>query len=321
MAKMVLSTLQTTVQSWLDSTKQANGTYSITTNNIYSLVDKIGKLVTIDGDFQDKLPELDGDNLPFGTTIEEYFLDLILPEVNSFDQTQDGTSTIPYRKPIAEAPAYNYTFGKKRIVTSEPYNNIERACLTAEDASNLVTKIIKRLTDSKSIYKYALKKQLLGNAIDKAITASLKTTLAVPTDTTTSEAFIKKAKELVENASFANEGNSLTNTLIGASPSLTLYIKKGVMPTVEVDALAGAFNEAKMAIPATIKVLDDFGKFTDDAKVWAFLVDTRGVKLHAHYEAVRTDESGYDDYVTFTDHSEYTGFISKFVFMHVLMTA
>lgn len=321
MAKMTLSQLKSTVASWLDETKQANGTFTASTDNIYDLVDKIGDVVTIAQNFQDKLPELDGADLPYGTTVEEYMLSLILPEANSFNQDQDSDNTIPYRKPVAEEAAYNYTFGKKRIVTSVPYNNVERAALDSTDAANFVTMITERLQNSESLYKYGLKKQLIGNMINKACDASLTQTIAIPTDTVTSEAFIKAVKEAVEAAAFANEGNALdTNALIGQAEGLTLYVKKGVMPTVEVDALAGAFNKADLAIPATVKVLDDFGTI-DDANVYAVLVDTRGIKLRPHYLATRTDESGYNDYITFTKHSEYTGFISKFTYVKVFKSA
>ena len=100
---------------------------------------------------------------------------------------------------------------------------------------------------------------------------------------------------------------------------MTLFIKKGVMPTIEVDALAGAFNRGDLAIPAKIKVIDDFG---DNATgVYAMLVDTRGIKLHNGYRAIRTDEHGGEDFVTFTLHSENTGFISKYTFLKVYKSA
>lgn len=317
MAKLTLSQLKTTVAGWLDEAKQAASTYTLTTNNIYDLIDKIGDVVTISQTFSDKLPELDGNDLPYGTTVEEYMLGLILPEANAFDQDTDSDNTIPYRKPVAEAPAYNFSFGKKRIVTSVPYNNVERAALNSADAASFVTMITERLENSESLYKYGLKKQLIGNLINKAVDASLTETVAIPTDTTTSEAFIKAVKEAVEEASFANEGNALDkDAVIGSAPELTLYVKKGVMPTVEVDALAGAFNKADLAIPANVKVLDDFGTI-DDSGVYAVLVDPRGIKLRSHYQATRTDESGYNDFITFTKHSEYTGFISKFTYVKV----
>lgn len=317
MAKMTLSGLNSFVATYVDKAKQA-GAWSGTTNNIFGLIDKIGKQITIDGKFQDKLPEMDGEDLPYGKTIEEWFVDLILPQ--TYTAPVDGNDYgAVYAKPTVEAAAYSYTLGRRKIPVSKPYDDYERAALGATEAANFSTKIVERLYNSESLYRFAQKKQLLANMIYKAENATnaatLVQTIAIPVDTLTSEAFIKQVKEDVETASFANEGHNLGNCLIGEAPELMLYVKKGVMPTVQVDALAGAFNKEDLAIPAKVKVVDDFGD--NNTGVYAMLVDPRGVKLHNGYRAIRTDENGGEDFVTFTLHSENTGFISKYVFVKV----
>ena len=84
MAKMTLTDLKTQAVAYVAAAKQA-GAFSATTNNLIGLVDKIGKIVMLDGTFTDKLPEFDGENLPLGKTIEEYFIDLIAP--STYDAT------------------------------------------------------------------------------------------------------------------------------------------------------------------------------------------------------------------------------------------
>ena len=321
MAKMTLDGLHSFVATYVDKSKQA-GEWIGRAVSVMQLMEKIGKQITIDGSFEDKLPELDGEDLPYGKTIEEWFVDLILPTV--FTKPEDGqTYGVKYVKPSVEQASYCYTLGRRKLETSKPYDDYERAALGATEAADFSTKIVERLYNSESLYKYAQKKQLLANMIAKAEAATnaatLVQTIAAPTDTNTAEAFIKQIKEDVETAGFANEGHNLGNCLIGAAPEMTLFIKKGVMPTIEVDALAGAFNRGDLAIPAKIKVIDDFG---DNATgVYAMLVDTRGVKLHNGYRAIRTDEHGGEDFVTFTLHSENTGFISKYTFLKVYKSA
>lgn len=73
--KMTLKEIEAAVASYVAAANQA-GTWSATTNNLAGLLDKIAKTVTIDGLFEDKLPELDGEELPLGKTIEEYYQDL-----------------------------------------------------------------------------------------------------------------------------------------------------------------------------------------------------------------------------------------------------
>lgn len=317
MAKMTISGLQTLAKTYVAAAKQA-GTWTNSSNNLYKAVDKIGKMVMIDGQFIDKLPELDGDELPLGKTIEEYFIDLTLPEAYGAIATEGGKDPAP-ALPTVENCSYSYSLGREKIKTTVPYDNVERAARSVEDASNMITKILERLGNSYEMFKFAAKKQLLGNAADKAVTAKLVTTIAKPVDTATSEAFIKQIKQDVETASFPNEGG-LNGSLIGAAPELVLYVKKGVMPIVEVDALAGAFNEGRLAIPAKIKVVDDFGTMTNTG-VYAILVDPRGIKLHRDYHAIRQSENADGDFINYVDHSEHTGFISKNVFIKAYKAA
>ena len=311
MAKMTINGLQTLAQTYVAAAKQA-GAWNASTNNMYGAIDKIGKMVMLDGGFIDKLPELDGEELPLGKTIEEYFIDLTLPEAYS-NITAEGAKDVVPALPTVEQCSYSYSLGREKIKTTVPYDNVERAARTTADASNMITKVLERLGNSYEMFKFAAKKQLIGNAADKAVTAGLVKTIAIPTNTATGEAFIKQVKEDVETASFPNEGG-LNKSLIGAAPSLVLYVKKGVMPSLEVDTLAGAFNEGRLAIPASVKVVDDFGIMTD-TKVWAVLVDPRGIKLHRDYHAIRQSENGDGDFINYVDHSEHTGFISKNVFI------
>ena len=327
MAKMTLSGLGSFLASYVDASKQA-GTFSASTNNLYALVDKIGEIITLKGDFNDKLPELDGSDLPFGKTVEETLIDLVLPALYGTDGTMteanattEGAKDIVPAYPSIEAAAYSYTLGRNKIKITRPYDYIEGGCNNESDFIQLVGDILWALESSASLTRYTMKKYLIGNAITKALAllTPLSHVMSIPADTATSEAFIKQVKEDVEDASFPNEGNCLSGALIGASPELVLYVKKGVMPVVEVDALAGAFHEERMAIPARVKIVDDFGGA--NAKVFAFLVDPRGIKLKNSYRATRAQENADGDFVNFVRHEENTGFISKHVFMKVYMTA
>ena len=325
MAKMTISDLKSFAAGYVDASKQA-GAWVGSTNNLYGLVDKIGKIVSLKGDFSDKLPELEGDELPFGKTIEETMIDLVLPTTygtngvaTEANATTEGAKDVTPAYPSIEAAAYSYTLGRIKTKITRPYDYIEAGCQDATQVGELTGDIMWALESSMSLTRYNLKKYLLGNAITKAVTAGLVENIAVPVDTATSEAFIKQVKEDVENASFAGENTSLSKALIGACPRLVLYVKKGVMPVVEVDALAGAFHAENLAIPAEIKVVDDFGGA--DSNVWGFLVDPRGIKLHNSYKAIRSKENADGDFVNFVEHEENTGFISKHVFMKVYKAA
>lgn len=319
MAKMTLSGVQSFAATYVDASLQA-GAWNATTNNLLGLIDKIGKIVTIDGEYNDPLQILNGDELPLGKTIEEYFIDLVLPTAYT-DPATDGALDLTPNFPTVESVTYSYTLGRNYIKVSEPYNNIERAANTAKDAANMTAKIIERLYNSETLYEYVLKKNLLGNAATKAITASsnLYTEIAKPVDTLTGEAFIKAVKGDIEAARFATDTNNLGQFLNGKPRSLVLFLNKGVMPSIEVDTLAGAFNEKKLAVPCEVIIVDDFGSAA--SSVYGILADPRGLKLHNTYRAVRSRENATGDFINFVEHTEFTAFISTASYIHVYKTA
>ena len=166
MAKLSLEELKALAQAYVGSNKQAYATYTEAHNNIVGLLDKIGKIVQLDTSFFDKLPEMDGDNLPNGKTVEEYFQDLIEPV--DWNQDTDGSRVMRFYSPTYRPVCYNYSLGKKIIPTSIPNNNIERAVNNPEQAVNIIATMTKRLSDSKAVYKYQVKRELLGKLCDLA---------------------------------------------------------------------------------------------------------------------------------------------------------
>ena len=326
MAKLTSAQLKAAMQTYVAAAKQA-GAWSASTDNFAGLLDKIGKTIQISGMYNDQLPELDGDNLPLGKTIEEYFIDLTLPTAYT-DITTEGAKDIVPALPSVEDVCYSYSLGRQKIKTTVPYDNVERAFNSANDASNALTDITMKLQNSYDISKYYEKKQLLGNAISKCLAQKATNTdvykaIAKPVDTATSEAFITQVKADVEDASFAHEGG-LANAFIGASPELMLFVKKGVVPSIQVTAMAGAFQRDELAIPARVKVVEDFGTITggtDGKEVFAVLADPRGIKLHNGYNATREAPNADGDFINYVRHFEDTGFISKYAYIKVYETA
>lgn len=319
---MTQAALKAAMATYVAAGKQA-GVWADSQDNLIKAIDKIGKTIQINGDYNDKLPELDGDNLPLGKTIEEYFIDLTMPATYSDITTEGAKDDVP-ALPDVEDCTYSYTLGRQKVKTTVPFDNVERAFNTTEGAADAITDISFKLQASVNMTRYQMKKQLLGNAISKAL--AVKSTVtdvykaqAIPTDTASAEDFILAVKEAAEDASFAHQGG-LGNRLIGAAPSLKLYVLKGVMPTVAVKAVAGAFQRDELAMPAEVKVVDDFGTITggtNGKSVYAVLVDERGLKLHNGYMASRYKENADGDFVNYVRHFEDTAFISKSSFIRV----
>mgnify|MGYP004654416827 FL=1 len=372
--RVTLKEMEAIVAAYVKAELQA-GTFTASKDNLAGLTDKIAKTLTIDGIYTDKLSELDGEELPYGKTIEEWFQDLVAVEVYNDYKTDDANSAYDALKPYYpsyEDCAYSYTLGRKVIPTTIKYDEYERAVTNGEELARITNMILKRLYDTYGVFKYDCKKQILANAVKKcdeamsttgatpvatanatfAVTkgtrysntatgevaigvktdATAKTwannvkagnivvynlveTLAKPVDTQTGEAFVESVKKKVEDGEFISEGNALNGATIGAAEGLYLFVKKGLRPILDVQVEAGAFNPDKLAIPAKIVVVDDIP--TEDGKTYAILADTRAMRLHPTYMAIREQLNGRGDYMNYFLHTENTAFISKNCFLHV----
>ena len=145
MAKLSLPELNAYVASVVTATKLSNDTFSVTRDNIVGLVDKIGKIVTIDTVYNvDKLAMFDGEYLSFGKTIEEYQADLIMPQ--AFDPT--GANALAPHVSTFRPNFYSYTLGRQVIAQTLRNNDIERAVHFEAQLSEVVSILIKRIQDS-----------------------------------------------------------------------------------------------------------------------------------------------------------------------------
>lgn len=326
--KLTLSSVASLGTAYVKAENQGNTTFTATYDNIQGAVDKIGKTVVIDQVYEDKLAHLDAEDLPLGKNVEEYFMDLGLGSIYGAGQSnpgvQDDTNAgvegakenIPYF-PNFEDVAYSYKLGMWKISVARPLNYIQSGCNSEEAAGRVIADIVGGLQKSASMHRYAFKKQLLANAISKAITAGCVTELPKPVDTQTAEAFIKAVKDAVRDASFPNEGNCLAGSgiCIGSAPELDLYVLKDVPSSLEVDAWAGAFQENRLALPATVRELDSFGD--DESGTYALLVDPRGIKFYRTFLEVLSGVNKEGAWFKSVRHEDDTAFISLYTFIRV----
>lgn len=314
---LTIETLKNAAAAYVDATKQLQSNFVPTVDDFTKTVCKIGEMTTLYLPHVDKLPELSGDNLPFGETIEEFMVNDFLPSDFSY---QDGApKKNATRATFAEA-VYSYPMKEQLWELGVPRNQFRRVSLGERSFGDLIASTLSTLDSSANAWNYAAKRQLLGNAaLEAAKIPALVDTITKPDNTQDGETFIKKVKQCVEVASDMNAGNLAQHTA-AAAPSLTLYIMQGVMPSLEVDTMAGAFNEAKLAIPATVKTVLDFGTASDSG-IYAILVDSRAIKLHDDILTVTSDYEGRMDQDNFYRHQKQTGFISKYGYIHVFKNA
>ena len=149
------------------------------------------------------------------------------------------------------------------------------------------------------------------------IKLDLVTEIAKPVSDVTGEAFIEQVLKDAEVASDYSEGHSLNGNCLGGNPEagLVLVMKQGILPSLKVQTLAGAFNKDELAMPAEIVVIPDFGDA--DADLYAVLVDRRIMRCHNTYRAVRENQNGQGDFLNMYYHSENTVHCSRNCFVKV----
>lgn len=311
MAKLTLANVAALAALYIDGNNITidDQTYTADRESITKLIVKIGKQLMLDSEFKDRLPELDGEELPYGTTIEEYFVNLTL--ATAHDPT--GAANLAPDDLVHEDPFYSKELGRKSIKVTIRDNKYNMAMLGGEALASLVGYLTKRLYDSYIVYIFAVKRQLIGHLID-GVTATRIVPLAKPVNTQTGEAFMKKVKELhTEMTEFESESHNEAGVL-AISPSVTLYVKgSDILPVIDVDVLAGAFNINKAEIPVHVKQLKNFGTLVTNTTAYAVMFDPRGVKLHPHKFTSTSAYNAEGEFTNFYLHITLIGFISPFI--------
>lgn len=365
--KLSLKELEAFVATQVDEDLIGTDDLSVIRSSLTGLCDKIGKQFTLDTGFEDNLAELGGEDLPYGTILEEWYQDLLSPA----DYDSKGEHALDPSDPTYRKPTYSYALDRKTIKTTLRSYDVQMAVHSETEYASIVAMKSKRLQDSENIYKYQMKMEALGKLIEKIesaksssnptfdpteayevndyvkdndtptafgvvvkpitadeyddwadavdngaiIVLDLITEIAKPVDTETGEAFIKQLKADVEKSRDVSEGNSLLGNTIGAVNTAKLFILQGIMPSIEVDTQAGAFNLSKVALPCEIKVIKSFGKYSGGA--YAILMDRRGVRMEKNYSSTRSQENADGDFINLVRHLKFTIHVSKNVFVKV----
>lgn len=158
---LTLAELKALIGSMYGSAKIANQDPQVVLNETAKVLNKIGLMVTIKGTYVDRLPEFDGPELPLGKTIEEYFLQL--PKI--LDADRDGSEDGQPNDPSFLPASWSYSLEKKRIKQTRRYDEFEEACYTEGQFLDFIAEIEKSINDATTVYRYGLKRQLLGHGI------------------------------------------------------------------------------------------------------------------------------------------------------------
>ena len=323
--KATLAQVQSFAKDYAVASKSGSTTFTLSTNDLCGAVDKIGEMITIKGSFDDDLKFLDGNDLPLGRTVEEYFRAIGQASLYQGADTEGAKVNVPEFIPY-EKCAYSYSLDRVKFKSSTQGSELQQACINADAFANLVAGEQQEIGDQKSLYRYNIKKAALANVISKAKSAdnkaNLVTTKAIPSTAEDAEDFITELKIQAKKFRFANEGNNLGNCLIGAlkNEKPKLIVKVGVLDALDKLAKAGAFHDEYFDLTNwyDIEEVDDFGS---DTNAYALVIDPRTVKIKPYLDRSYSYVNGDGDFLSTVNHYGVTIFTSLYTAIHVYTIA
>ena len=321
--KATFATVAAFAKAYADATKSGNKTFTLTKNELCGAVDKIGEMVTIKGSYDDSLFWMEGNELPTGRIIEEYFRDIAKAALYEGADAEGPKVNVPEFIPYEQC-AYSYPLARVKFKSSHQGDALAEACVDETAFAELVAGESQEISDQKSFYKFNIKKAALANVIGKARaatnTAKLVTTVKNPAEMTAEEAetFITELKIFAKQIKFPNEGNNLGNCLIGGLKSVKprLVVKLGVLDTLDKLAKAGAFHDQYFDLTTAYDIdeVDDFGS---DTKAIAMVVDPRSIKIKPFIDRTYSYVNGDGDFMSTVNHFGVTIYTSLYTAVHV----
>lgn len=282
---------------------------------IASLVNGIAKRIVNSKIMENKLKELKGDKLPYGSQVNE----IIANPAKSTPYTMNSADLLTQKYADVKSVFYKINRADKYPVTISDVE-LQKALITPNGLSELVQLVVSTLYSGDNLDEMKYTKQLVTSAIlnnkVKKIILGTPEELAAMTDkapTMTLEKieiaaganmnekmkkFVTKCKELYYNFSFgsskynaydsvkATEEDSLVTFCEGRDQ--VLLLRTDILSSVDVELLATAFNMSKAEFEQKVIPVDDF----NGLDVWAILADKAWFRINDTLYTLREFQNG-----------------------------
>ena len=265
--QLTLKGLIQTIADYVDINKLGSNSYELSKDNTAHLIDKIGDIVTIPTNYVDKLDIFNGSPLPYGKDIEEWFQDLVLP-VNPDDYSDE--EALKYFNPTFRPTSYSITLGKKVIPLSFKYNDYQRAVLNGEQYAMFIAKNAQVLADSMLLFKYNLKREVIGKVATKAINTMATTTVFATNTAYTEGTYLKESAESNVRGVVVKEIPSTNST------TWTNLVANGSIVVLDLVTTIAKPTDTTTGEAFTIQLMDDVEIASDNNEGHSFNGNTIG---------------------------------------------
>lgn len=273
---------------------------------ITTIINKIAKTIINTATSANPFAKYKSENIPYGDTVEEIFINLIKGEnfsgsaVDQFSQNKPDVKTL-------------YHIVDRRLVytitVSEP--QLQSAFRNEGTLSLFIQGIIQTLYTSADHDEFVMGKKLLGSyglvldaqgavgAVPTYKDAAKFQTVTKPTDLQSALDFFRTIKRASKNMSFVSKSYNMlgvdTSTPVA---NQVLFIRNDITDILDAE-LSGVYNLAKVVPNITVVEVDDFG---DNAKRLGILVDSDIFRIFDQLVTTKTAENAKALYTNYFHH-------------------
>lgn len=270
-----------------------------------ALINKIGKTIVSSKMAKNKLAFFRGEDLGFGDTIEDIFVEMAKASPYNRNETNPFGITKPQVKVL-----YHRIDRELQYFVTIYDADLKRAFTSADGLDKLVSAIVNSLYSGKEHDDYVFTKQLFGS-----YKKYYEVNVSAPTTDATCKALLKAIKKYSEDISFASKDfNGQGVETWTEKDEQILLMHKDAKVNCDIEYLAGIFNLSKAEMETRIVTVDDFGDLGD---TYAILCDVNAPKIHKTLETMETIRNPKGRYTNYVLNSDGIYSISEFANMVV----
>lgn len=272
---------------------------------VSALINKIGKTIVSSKMAKNKLEFMRGEELGFGDTIEDIFVEMAKSSVYNREATNPFDITKPQVKVL-----YHRVDRELQYIVTIYDADLRRAFTNSGGMDKLVSGIVNSLYAGKTHDDFIFTKQLFGS-----YKKYFEVNVTAPTTDATSKALVKAIKKYSEDLSYMTKSfNGQGVETFTEKEDQILLLHKDAKVNVDIEYLAGIFNLSKTEMEARVVTVDDFGTLGD---TYAILIDRNAPKIHRTLETMETIRNPKGRYTNYFLNSDGIYSISQFANMIV----
>lgn len=262
------------------------------------LTNKVSKTIIYTKVFKNPLKKLHKGLLPYGSTIEQMFMNMAIKKgwAEHFDaQGSPESDLIRIQNPTAEVDyiSINYKYKYKTSISDQ---QLKEAFTSREGLSNLISYIVASISNSVEYDEYKDMMKILTNAtketagsstidtgiVQRAFAGTNKASMFIPVGAKLdAKALTKKIKGTVGRWKFPSTKYNIAGVNTWATPQeCVIFIDPDTLAELDVELLAQAFHTSYAELPARIIEVEGLGetKATGGNKIVCIIADADAIQ-------------------------------------------